>query len=337
MANNDIGIDLGTTSIIIYAEGKGIVCKEPSVVAINKKNGKILAIGQKAFEMVGKTPAHIVAEKPLENGVISDIDMTEEIVKFFIKKVSSSFIVKPRVAICVPSAVTNVESRAAVNAALSAGARKIILVEEPIAAALGSGIDISKPQGRMVVDIGGGTSDIAVISLNDVVSSTSVKCAGNHFDEKITDYLRRTHKILVGSRTAESVKKTIGSVMKVMPNTEMEIKGRSLETGLPIKKTVCSDELVDLLQEFAMTIVRAIKDLLEKTPPELVGDILTEGIVLTGGGSLITGLDQLISRETKIPCRISDNPIDCVAIGTGMALKLMDDGYSLTYSADKYQ
>ena len=337
MANNDIGIDLGTTSIIIYAEGKGIVCKEPSVVAINKKNGKILAIGQKAFEMVGKTPAHIVAEKPLENGVISDIDMTEEIVKFFIKKVSSSFIVKPRVAICVPSAVTNVESRAAVNAALSAGARKIILVEEPIAAALGSGIDISKPQGRMVVDIGGGTSDIAVISLNDVVSSTSVKCAGNHFDEKIIDYLRRTHKILVGSRTAESVKKTIGSVMKVMPNTEMEIKGRSLETGLPIKKTVCSDELVDLLQEFAMTIVRAIKDLLEKTPPELVGDILTEGIVLTGGGSLITGLDQLISRETKIPCRISDNPIDCVAIGTGMALKLMDDGYSLTYSADKYQ
>ncbi|MBQ1234496.1 MAG: rod shape-determining protein, partial [Oscillospiraceae bacterium] len=287
MANNDIGIDLGTTSIIIYAEGKGIVCKEPSVVAINKKNGKILAIGQKAFEMVGKTPAHIVAEKPLENGVISDIDMTEEIVKFFIKKVSSSFIVKPRVAICVPSAVTNVESRAAVNAALSAGARKIILVEEPIAAALGSGIDISKPQGRMVVDIGGGTSDIAVISLNDVVSSTSVKCAGNHFDEKITDYLRRTHKILVGSRTAESVKKTIGSVMKVMPNTEMEIKGRSLETGLPIKKTVCSDELVDLLQEFAMTIVRAIKDLLEKTPPELVGDILTEGMVLTGGGSLI--------------------------------------------------
>ncbi len=337
MANNDIGIDLGTTSIIIYAEGKGIVCKEPSVVAINKKNGKILAIGQKAFEMVGKTPAHIVAEKPLENGVISDIDMTEEIVKFFIKKVSSSFIVKPRVAICVPSAVTNVESRAAVNAALSAGARKIILVEEPIAAALGSGIDISKPQGRMVVDIGGGTSDIAVISLNDVVSSTSVKCAGNHFDEKIIDYLRRTHKILVGSRTAESVKKTIGSVMKVMPNTEMEIKGRSLETGLPIKKTVCSDELVDLLQEFAMTIVRAIKDLLEKTPPELVGDILTEGIVLTGGGSLITGLDQLISKETKIPCRISDNPIDCVAIGTGMALKLMDDGYSLTYSADKYQ
>lgn len=337
MANNDIGIDLGTTSIIIYAEGKGIVCKEPSVVAINKKNGKILAIGQKAFEMVGKTPAHIVAEKPLENGVISDIDMTEEIVKFFIKKVSSSFIVKPRVAICVPSAVTNVESRAAVNAALSAGARKIILVEEPIAAALGSGIDISKPQGRMVVDIGGGTSDIAVISLNDVVSSTSVKCAGNHFDEKIIDYLRRTHKILVGSRTAESVKKTIGSVMKVLPNTEMEIKGRSLETGLPIKKTVCSDELVDLLQEFAMTIVRAIKDLLEKTPPELVGDILTEGIVLTGGGSLITGLDQLISKETKIPCRISDNPIDCVAIGTGMALKLMDDGYSLTYSADKYQ
>lgn len=337
MANNDIGIDLGTTSIIIYAEGKGIVCKEPSVVAINKKNGKILAIGQKAFEMVGKTPAHIVAEKPLENGVISDIDMTEEIVKYFIKKVSSSFIVKPRVAICVPSAVTNVESRAAVNAALSAGARKIILVEEPIAAALGSGIDISKPQGRMVVDIGGGTSDIAVISLNDVVSSTSVKCAGNHFDEKIIDYLRRTHKILVGSRTAESVKKTIGSVMKVLPNTEMEIKGRSLETGLPIKKTVCSDELVDLLQEFAMTIVRAIKDLLEKTPPELVGDILTEGIVLTGGGSLITGLDQLISRETKIPCRISDNPIDCVAIGTGMALKLMDDGYSLTYSADKYQ
>lgn len=337
MANNDIGIDLGTTSIIIYAEGKGIVCKEPSVVAKNVKNGKILAIGQKAFEMVGKTPAHIVAEKPLENGVISDIDMTEEIVKFFIKKVSSSFIVKPRVAICVPSAVTNVESRAAVNAALSAGARKIILVEEPIAAALGSGIDISKPQGRMVVDIGGGTSDIAVISLNDVVSSTSVKCAGNHFDEKIIDYLRRTHKILVGSRTAESVKKTIGSVMKVMPNTEMEIKGRSLETGLPIKLTVCSDELVDLLQEFAMTIVRAIKDLLEKTPPELVGDILTEGIVLTGGGSLITGLDQLISQETKIPCRISDNPIDCVAIGTGMALKLMDDGYSLTYSADKYQ
>ena len=337
MANNDIGIDLGTTSIIIYVEGKGIVSKEPSVVAMNKKNGKVLAIGQKAFEMVGKTPEYIVAMNPLENGVISDIDMTEEIVKYFIKKVSSSYIVKPRVAICVPSAVTNVESRAAVNAALSAGARKIILVEEPIAAALGSGVDISKPQGRMVVDIGGGTSDIAVISLNDVVSSTSVKCAGNHFDEKIIDYLRRTHKILIGTRTAENIKKTIGSVLKVMPNTEMEIKGRSLETGLPIKMTICSDELVDLLHDFAMTIVRAVKELLEKTPPELVGDILTEGIVLTGGGSLINGLDQLISLETQIPCRISDNPIDCVAIGTGKALKLMDDGFSLTYSADKYQ
>ena len=336
MANNDIGIDLGTTSIIIYAEGKGIVSKEPSVVAINKKTGKILAIGQKAFEMVGKTPAHIVAEKPLENGVISDIDMTEEIVKYFIKRVSASYIVKPRVAICVPSAVTNVESRAAVNAALAAGARKIVLVEEPIAAAIGSGIDISKPQGRMVVDIGGGTSDIAVISLNDVVSSTSVRCAGNHFDEKIINYLRANHKILVGSRTAEEVKKQIGSVIKIMPNTEMEIKGRSLETGLPIKLTICSDELVDMLQEFAMNIVRSIKDLLEKTPPELVGDILTDGIMLTGGGSLICGLDKLIEQETQIPCRVSENPIDCVAIGTGMALKVMEDGYSLTYSTDKY-
>lgn len=337
MAISDIGIDLGTTSIIIYAVGKGIVSKEPSVVAINKRDNRILAIGEKAYEMVGKTPEYIVAERPLANGVISDIDMTEEIVKYFIKRVSSSYIIKPRVAICVPSAVTNVESRAAINAALSAGARKIFLVEEPIAAAIGSGLDISQPRGRMVCDIGGGTSDIAVISLNDVVDSTSVKCAGNHFDEKIINYVRTNHNLLIGPRTAENIKKNIGSVIKVRENTTMEVKGRSLENGLPAKITMCSDELIDTLGSFAMNIVRSIKELLEKTPPELVGDIFEDGILLTGGGSLLAGLDQLITQETGIKCYVSEEPIDCVAIGTGKALELMEDGFSLSYSATKYQ
>ena len=334
MANYDIGFDLGTTSIIIYVVGKGIVVKEPSVIAVNQKTGEVLAIGEKAQEMAGKTPAHIVAKRPLENGVISDIDMTEEVVKYFIRKVSSSYVVKPKVAICVPSAVTNVEARAAVNAALSAGARKTFLVEEPIAAALGSGVDISLPRGRMVVDIGGGTADIAVISLNDVVDSTSVKCAGTQFDDRIIQYVRLNHKVLIGEKTAERLKKEIGSVKKVMEDTEMEIKGRSLETGLPVKITVTSDEFIPTLNEFAMTLVVAVKGVLEKTPPELVGDILEDGILLTGGGSLIKGLPELISGETGVQCRVSENPIDCVAIGTGMALDLIADGYSLSYSSD---
>lgn len=335
MANYDIGFDLGTTSIIIYVVGKGIVVKEPSVIAVNQKTGEVLAIGEKAQEMAGKTPAHIVAKRPLENGVISDIDMTEEVVKYFIRKVSSSYVVKPKVAICVPSSVTNVESRAAVNAALSAGARKIFLVEEPIAAALGSGIDISKPRGRMVVDVGGGTADIAVISLNDVVLSTSVKCAGTQFDEKIINYIRLNRKVLIGERTAERVKKEIGAVMEgVFPETEMEVKGRSLETGLPVKIAVSSSELTPTLNEFAMSMVATIKGILEKTPPELVGDIWEDGIMLTGGGSLIKGLPELISKETGVRCYVSETPIDCVAIGTGMALDLMEDGYSINYDRD---
>ena len=339
MPGMDIGIDLGTTTVEIYMSGKGIVLKEPSVVAVNTKTDEILAVGEEAYRMLGRTPSYINAIRPLKDGVISDHEMTEFMIKDFLKKVCGSLMIKPRVSICVPSAITDVESRAVTQAAVSAGARKVYLLEEPIAAAIGAGIDISQPNGQMVVDIGGGTTDVAVISLSGVVVSRSLRVAGNHFEEEIIRYLLNTYKVLIGERMAEKIKIEIGCVFNPDKNVTAEIKGRHQLKGLPQRVTVSQAELYEPLKNQAMKIVEVIKSVLDVTPPELGGDIYTNGIVLTGGGSLIQGLPALIDSETRVKVRIADDPMDCVAIGTGKSFDYLDNlqqGFSdmVTYSHD---
>ncbi len=325
--NNDIGIDLGTASVLIYVKGKGIVLKEPSVVAIDTASKQVLAVGEEARRMLGRTPGNIVAIRPLRDGVISDYNMTEKMLRYFLDGVCKKRIFKPRVMICVPSAVTEVEERAVTDAATQAGASKTYLIEEPIAAAIGANIDIAKPSGTMIVDIGGGTSDIAVISLGGTVVSKSIKVAGDKFDEAIIKFIRKNHNILIGERTAEQIKINIGSVFKTTdPDrpTTIDIRGRSLLSGLPKTITVSVDETLEAFEEPANSIVEAIKTVLEQTPPELVGDISEKGIVLTGGGALINGLDKLITSETGIKCIIADDAVSCVAIGTGKSLDMLD-------------
>lgn len=321
----DIGIDLGTASVLVYIKGKGIVLKEPSVVAMDTSTKTLLAVGEEAQRMLGRTPGNIVAIRPLRDGVISDYNMTERMLRYFLDKICKRRIFKPRVIICVPSGVTEVEERAVVDAAMQAGASKTYLIEEPIAAAIGAGIDISRPCGNMLVDIGGGTTDIAVISLGGIVVSESLKVAGDKFDEAIIKYIRKKHNVLVGERTAEDMKIKIGCVFKGdAENYEprsMEIRGRSLVSGLPKTITVSSDEMFDAFEEPAAAIIETVKAVLEKTPPELVGDISTHGILMTGGGSLVWGLDQLISYETGIATRIAEDAVSCVAFGTGKALE----------------
>lgn len=329
MPGNDIGIDLGTATILIYVKGKGIVLKEPSVVAVDKNRGKVVAIGHEAQKMLGRTPENIQAIRPLRDGVISNYDLTEQMLKFFIKKICNYFIFKPRIMICVPSMVTEVEERAVYDAAVQAGARKVYLIEEPKAAAIGAGIDITRPCGNMVVDIGGGTTDVAVISLKDSAVSTSIKVAGDKFDEAIVRYIRKKYNVMIGERTAEEIKMKIGCVVAREPRETMSVKGRSLMTGLPQMQEISSDEMVEALSEPATAIVEAIHSVLERTPPELVGDIITNGIVLTGGGSLICGLDKLISKHTGINTYVADDPVTCVARGTGRALEdlnVLQDG-----------
>lgn len=321
----DIGIDLGTASVLVYIKGKGIVLKEPSVVAMDTSTKTLLAVGKEAQRMLGRTPGNIVAIRPLRDGVISDYNMTERMLRYFLDKICKRRIFKPRVIICVPSGVTEVEERAVVDAAMQAGASKTYLIEEPIAAAIGAGIDISKPCGNMLVDIGGGTTDIAVISLGGIVVSESMKVAGDKFDEAIIKYIRKKHNVLVGERTAEDMKMKIGCVFKdgdegYEPRL-MEIRGRSLVSGLPKTITVSSDEMFEAFEEPAAAIIETVKSVLERTPPELVGDISTHGIVMTGGGSLVWGLDKLISYETGIATRIADDAVSCVAFGTGKALE----------------
>lgn len=324
----DIGIDLGTASVLVYVKGKGIVLKEPSVVAIDTNTNKLLAVGQEAQNMLGRTPGNIQAVRPLRDGVISDYNMTERMLRYFLGRITKNRLAKPRVIICVPSGVTEVEERAVFDAAMQAGAAKTYLIEEPIAAAIGAGIDISKPYGNMVVDIGGGTTDIAVISLGGIVASTSIKIAGDKFDDSIVKYIRKKHNILIGERTAEELKINIGCVYlpqsENMPNTSMDIRGRSLITGLPKTITVTSQEMLEAFEEPTINMVDAVKSVLERTPPELVGDISAKGILLTGGGALISGLDRIISIETGIACYIADDAISCVAKGTGKALENID-------------
>lgn len=324
MLSADIGIDLGTASILVYIKGKGVVLKEPSVVAFDKETNKIKAIGEEARLMLGRTPGNIVAIRPLRQGVISDYRVTEKMLKYFIEKaVGRRMFIKPRVSVCVPSGVTEVEKRAVVDATIQAGAREVSIIEEPIAAAIGAGIDISRPCGNMIVDIGGGTTDIAVISLNSTVVSTSLKIAGDDFDDAIVRYMRKKHNLMIGERTAEEIKIKVGSAYALPELRKMTIKGRNLVTGLPKSIEITSDEMEEALKETTNQIVEAIHSVLEKTPPELGADISERGIVLTGGGSLLTGLEELIESKTGIHTVSAKDPMTAVAIGTGKYVDFM--------------
>ena len=318
--SQDIGIDLGTASVLVYVKGRGVVTKEPSVVAIDKNTGRLCAVGEEARKMLGRTPGNIVAIRPLKDGVISDYNTTEKMIKYFLSKVQKHRFFKPRVIICVPSGVTEVEERAVIDAGIQAGASRVHLIEEPLAAAIGCGIDIARPYGSMIVDMGGGTSDVAVISLGGIVTSRSIKIAGDKFDEFIVRYVRKKYNVLIGERTAEEMKIEIGCVYKRDAVLTMDVRGRSLVTGLPKTLTISSTEILEALSEPAGEIVEAVKNVLEKTPPELVGDISARGIVLTGGASLIYGMDKLIETETGIRTIVADDPESCVALGTGKAL-----------------
>ena len=320
----DIGIDLGTASVIAYVKGKGVVLREPSVVAVDNNTGNVLAVGKEARRMLGRTPGNIVATRPLRDGVISNYTVTEKMLKYFINKVCGKFIFAPRIMICIPSQVTEVEKKAVIDAASQAGARKVYLIEEPIAAAIGAGIDISKPCGNMVVDIGGGTTDIAVISLGGSVVNTSLKIAGDKFDEYIVKYIKKRHNIMIGERTAEDIKINVGCVYPKIQDSEMDIRGRDLVSGLPKTITIHSSEMMEALEEPAEMIVEAVHSVLEKTPPELAADISDKGIYMTGGGCLIDGLDKLLHDKTGINVMIAEDAISCVAIGTGKALDSLD-------------
>ena len=316
----DIGIDLGTATVLVYVKGSGIVIKEPSVVAIDKNTDRIIKVGREAQRMLGRTPGNITAIRPLRDGVISQYEITLKMIQYFIKKACGTMIFKPRVIICVPSGITEVEERAVVDAATQAGAKRTYLIEEPVAAAIGAGINIAAPNGHMVVDIGGGTTDIAVLSLGGVVVSESIKVAGDKFDEAIIRYVRRKHNVLIGERTAEAIKIKIGCVWPRKEPRTLEVKGRCLIQGLPRVVRINSDEIPDALEEPITAIIEAVCSVVERTPPELIGDILSNGIVMTGGGSLLYGLDRLIAYATGIKTRVADKAVSCVAIGTGKSL-----------------
>ena len=309
MFGQDIGIDLGTATILVYVKGKGIVLREPAVVAIDKNTNEVLSVGYEARKMLGRTPGNIVAIRPLKDGVISDYTVTEKMLKYFISKVSDRITINPRIMICVPSGVTEVEKKAVIDAANHAGARRVHLIEEPIAAAIGAGLDITKPYGSMIVDIGGGTADIAVIALGGAVRSKSIKVAGDKFDEAIIKYIKKKHNIIIGERTAEDIKINIGCVYPKTTTETMNIKGRHLVSGLPVEITINSDEMLEALSEPASKIVEAVYSVLEETPPELSADIGDRGIYITGGGGLISGLDKLLQEKTGIQVMIAGNAI----------------------------
>lgn len=320
----DIGIDLGTASVLVYVKGKGVILKEPSVVAFDRDTNSIKAIGEEARLMLGRTPGNIVAVRPLRQGVISDYTVTEKMIKYFVQKaMGRRTFSKPRISICVPSGVTEVERKAVEEATYAAGAREVRLIEEPVAAAIGAGIDIVRPCGNMIVDIGGGTTDIAVISLGGTVVNTSIKVAGDDFDEAIVRYVRKRHNLLIGERTAEDIKIKIGSTYPLVEEESIEIKGRNLMTGLPKTVTVTSAETEEALREPTGQIVEAVISVLEQTPPELSADILDRGIVLTGGGALLRGLEELIEERTGINTMTAEDPMTVVAIGTGQYVELM--------------
>ena len=326
MLETDIGIDLGTASILVYIKGKGVVLKEPSVVAFDRDTNKIKVIGEEARLMIGRTPGNIVAVRPLRQGVISDYTVTEKMIKHFIQKaIGKRTFKKPRIAVCVPRGVTEVEKKAVEDATWQAGARSVDIIEEPIAAAIGAGIDIAKPCGNMIVDIGGGTTDIAVISLGGAVVSTSIKIAGDDFEEAIVRFMRKKHNLLIGERTAEEIKIKIGCAFPRQEVITMDVRGRNLVTGLPKTITVTSEETEEALREATSQIVEAVHSVLEKTPPELSSDIAERGIVLTGGGALLQGLEELIESKTGINTMTAEDPMTAVAIGTGRYIECLSE------------
>ncbi|PFK38391.1 rod shape-determining protein [Bacillus cereus] len=325
MFARDIGIDLGTANVLIYVKGKGIVLNEPSVVAIDRNTGRVLAVGEEARSMVGRTPGNIVAIRPLKDGVIADFEITEAMLKYFINKLDvKSFFSKPRILICCPTNITSVEQKAIREAAERSGGKTVFLEEEPKVAAVGAGMEIFQPSGNMVVDIGGGTTDIAVLSMGDIVTSSSIKMAGDKFDMEILNYIKRKYKLLIGERTSEDIKIKVGTVFPGARSEELEIRGRDMVTGLPRTITVRSEEITEALKENASIIVQAAKGVLERTPPELSADIIDRGVILTGGGALLHGIDMLLAEELKVPVLIAENPMHCVAVGTGIMLENID-------------
>ena len=321
----DIGIDLGTATILVYIKGQGIVLNEPSVVAKDLDSGRILAIGEEARRMIGRTPGNIVAVRPLRDGVIADYENTEQMLRYFIEKVAGkALFFKPRIMVCVPSGVTTVEKRAVLEAAIQAGAKETYLIEEPLAAALGAGLDIAEPCGAMVVDIGGGTTDVAVLSLGGIVVSSSIRIAGDMFDDSIIRYMRKEQKLMIGERTAEDIKIKIGTAYPELRKESMEVRGRDLVSGMPKTVVVTSAEIRTALAEPIGLIVDCVKNVLERTPPELASDIIDRGIVMTGGGAMLHGLDILLTKQTNIPCHLAEDPTSCVARGTGIALDSLE-------------
>lgn len=322
---NDVGIDLGTATVLVYVKGKGIVLREPSVVAVDRTNGQMVAIGEEARVMLGRTPGNIVAVRPLRDGVISNFHDTERMLRYFLRKVlGRRLFFKPKVIVCVPSGVTEVEKRSIIEATEDAGARHVCLMEEPIAAAIGAGLDIGQPVGQMVVDVGGGTTDIAVISLGGAVISGSIKCAGDRFDEAMIRYVKKKYNMIIGERTAEDVKINIGSAFPRKEEAYMEITGRNLISGLPKTVTISSNETIEAFREPLNLIMEKVHSILERTPPELAADIAENGICMTGGGSMLYGLDRLLAERCKIPCYVADDAVSCVAIGAGKALEHLD-------------
>jgi len=321
MFSNDLAIDLGTANTLIYVKGKGIICSEPSVVAINNDTKEILAVGSEAKNMLGRTPANIVAIRPMKDGVIANFEVTEKMLRYFITKVHNrKSLVRPRIVICVPSGVTQVEKRAVKDSAIQAGAREVYLIEEPMAAAIGAGLPIQEPSGNMVVDIGGGTTEVAVISLSGIVYTNSVRVGGDEMDEAIVNYIKRRYNLLIGTWTAERIKMEIGSAFAAEEEMSIEIKGRDLVNGIPKTIEISESEIREALDDAVVKIVEAVKVALEKTPPELAADIVDRGIVSTGGGALLKGLDKRLSQETGLPIIVSDDPLTAVALGAGKAL-----------------
>jgi len=325
MFSKDIGIDLGTANVLIHVKGRGVVIDEPSVVALDNETKQVLKVGEEARQMVGRTPGNIVAIRPLKDGVIADFDITEAMLKHFIKNAGvKGFFGKPRILICAPTEITSVEQKAIREAAQKSGGGEIILEQEPKAAAIGAGLDIYQPSGNMVIDIGGGTSDIAVLSMGDVVTASSIRMAGDKFDQAIMSYIKKKYNMLIGERTAEDMKQNIGTVFRGSRNESMDIRGRDMVTGLPISVTVTSEEVREALIEPISTLVTAAKSVLERTPPELAADIIDKGIIITGGGAYLHGIDQLLSHELKVPVLIADDPMTCVVRGTGIMLENLD-------------
>ena len=323
--SRDMGIDLGTANTLVHMKGKGIVVREPSVVAIQKDSGQVLAVGEEAKQMIGRTPGNIVAIRPLKDGVIADFDVTHAMLKYFIRRsIETNTVIRPRVVVGVPSGVTEVEKRAVIDAAIQAGAREAYLIEEPMAAAIGAGLPVHEPMGNMVVDIGGGTTEVAVISLGGIVTSRSIRIGGDEMDEAIVSYVKKKYSLMIGERTAEEVKMKIGSAITREEDIGMDIRGRDLVSGLPKTLHLRSSEVQTALSEPISGIIDAVKITLEKTPPELASDIMDRGIVMTGGGALLHGLDRLISRETGMPVYLAEDPLSCVGIGTGRVLESID-------------